>query len=255
MLLQINHRMKTTALIVFIILTLAATNLANAQEWKNLKTYQKATENIFLKEGCWLKKDRICNNEAWKQANFFNLKLENGSQKYYTIDQIRDFYKWFDNERKIQGHELKWIGIATIVETQLSNIEVASIRILIIRNKGVINFAHEATRLVFEYAFPKLKEVCFSDHLITGKEAESWDDKFGMNEQCVVLEPLYSKLSFKSIKRLDQMAKGKGIFRFAVSRNLRFEGNIDDCKARFNHGINKLIPYYLNNPEKDYSCK
>jgi len=103
-----------TRIIIFFLFLLNA-NLVVSQEWKNIKTYQKETGNTFLQEGCWLKKDRIQQNEVWQKANLFNLSVENGHLKYVCIEQIRDFYLWFDLEIKKQGHEIKWFGIAGIV--------------------------------------------------------------------------------------------------------------------------------------------
>lgn len=42
------------------------------------------------------------------------------------------------------------------------------------------------------------------------------------------------------------MAKGKCIFKLGVPKKLRYEGDLLDCNDRFNHGLNKLIPYYIH---------
>ena len=68
------------------------------------------------------------------------LIFENGNQKYKSICEIRDFYLWFDAERKKQGHEIKAAGIAAIVANQFSKLDNAFIRFFIIRNKEVLNF-------------------------------------------------------------------------------------------------------------------
>ena len=39
------------------------------------------------------------------------------------------------------------------------------------------------------------------------------------------------------------MAKGKGIYSLAVTKGIKYEGEISDCNARYNYSINKLIPY------------
>src|SRR5215216_3543068 len=129
-------------LTLFLLIT---TNLAFAQEWKSLKAYRKETGNATLTEGCWLKKHRRKNSETWQQANKFNLGLENGYLKYKTIRQLRDFYLWFDEERKHKGHETQWFGVTAIVENEFSKLDSWFISTFIVRNKEVVNFAHEGS--------------------------------------------------------------------------------------------------------------
>ena len=232
---------KTLTLII-----LMNTNLAFTQEWKSLKSYQKETGNSFLLDGCWLKKDRKRQTAIWRQANKYNLNIENGNSKYRSISQIRDFYVWFDEERKKQGHEIKWIRIAATAAGQLSKLDRCFIRVFIVRKKEVVKFANEGSEKVFTFAFPQLKNVYFSNEIIIGKEAENWDKKYGEREQCEILEPLYKKLSKRAIKKLDRMAKGKGLFHLGVPKKLKYEGEIDDCQSRFEHGVTKLLPFYTD---------
>ncbi|WP_299527461.1 hypothetical protein [uncultured Lutibacter sp.] len=237
--------MKTNLLKIVILLLFINSNLIDAQEWKNLKLYQKETNNRILLEGCWLKNDRKNKTEVWKQANSYNLSLNNGSQKYKTIREIRDFYKWFDAKRIQQGHEIQWIGIAAIATNQLAKLEMNFHRIFIVRNKEVVQFACEGSKKVFSDAFPKLNEIYFSTHLLKGEEAKNWDKNHGFNEQCKLLQPLYNNLSKKAFNKLERMAKAKGIFCFAIPKKLKFEGDIIDCEARVEYGTKKLLPIYL----------
>ncbi len=119
------------------------------------------------------------------------------------------------------------------------------IRFFIVRNKEIVLFANSGSVKVLEFAFPLLKEVYFSEEILKGEKAVVWDLKHGEIEQCEILEPLYQKLSFKAIYRLEKIAKGKGVFNLAVPNELKYEGKIDNCKTRFEHGKNKLLPYYL----------
>ncbi len=215
-----------------------------AQEWYNLKSYKKETGNSSLLEGCWLKNDRKKQTTVWKQANRYNLVIENGNKKYQTISQIQAFYLWFDNERKKQGHEIRWAGIAAIAAGQLSKLDIGFIRVIIVHNAELVHFAHEGSEKVFAFAFPQFKKLYFSSEIIIGQDAEKWDKKFGMKEQCEILKPVYQKLSIKALNKLEKMAKGKSIFRLGVPKKLRYEGEIDNCQSRFEHGINKLLPYY-----------
>ena len=216
-----------------------------SQEWKSLRKYKKETGNNFLQDGDWLKKDRKHCTNVWKEANIFNLTQLKGNLKYKSISEIRDFYDWFDAAIKEKGHEINGVGIAEIAANQLSNIDNRFIRIFIVRNKEIVEFANEGSKKVFEFAFPILADVYFLNEILIGEKAKDWDLNYGKKEQCEILEPLYRKLSNKAILRLQKMAKGKGIFNFAVPNELKFNGDIRNCYARFEHGKNKLLPYYL----------
>ncbi|RLD27472.1 MAG: hypothetical protein DRI54_01035 [Bacteroidetes bacterium] len=232
-----NSILKVKFTILSLFLILLNSNFVFSQEWKNYKTYKKETGYSILQDGNWLKKDRKKQKEVWQQANLFNLAEINGNLKYQTTSQIRDFYLWFDAERKRQGHEIVGVGVAAIVADQLSKLDNGFIRVFIVGNKEVEKFANEGSEIVFEFAFPLLKEVYFSKKLIKGEEAINWSLINGEIEQCQILEPLYNNLSPKAIKKLSKMAKGKGIYSLGVPKSLRYEGNIEDCQARFEHAI------------------
>ncbi len=232
--------------IILIHLSLFIISNCNAQEWKNLKSYQKETGNKALEAGCWLKKDRIKHSDIWNEANKFNLSQKNGDEKYSSITQIRDFYFWFDSERIKQGHEIKWIGIAGIAASQLCKIDIGIIRFLLVRNPEIVKFANDGSKKVLQFAFPLLKELYFSDTIIKGKAAKEWEVFYGKQEQCEILQPIYNELSPKALKKLERMAKGKGLFCFGVPKQLKYKGKIEACEARYEHGVNELIPFYLS---------
>lgn len=218
-----------------------------AQEWENLNSYQKETTNLSLKDGCWLKKDRTHQSLVWNEANKFNLAQINGFEKYRSITQIRDFYFWFDSERIKQGHEIKWIGIAGVAANQLSKIDVGIIRFLLVRNPEIVKFANDGSKKVLQFAFPLLKELYFSNTIIKGEAAKEWEIRYGTKEQCIILDPIYKELSPKALKKLERMAKGKGLFCFGVPKQLKYKGKIENCQDRYEHGVNELFPYYLSN--------
>lgn len=236
---------KQLNLSIFIILFLSFQTLFS-QEWKSLKEYKKNTGEAVLQNGCWLKKDRIKNTLVWQQANKFNLTIKNGHLKYKSITQIGAFYLWFDKERKIIGHEINSFGVAAIVANQLSNFDNFFIRTFIVRNKEVIWFGNEGSKKVLEFAFPLMQELYFSDEILVGEKAKDWDIKNGKIEQCKIVEPIYNQLSAKAIKKLERMAKGKGIYYFGVKKALKYEGDIRDCKARYEHAFTKIFNFYLN---------
>ncbi|MDV7186802.1 hypothetical protein R3X25_05860 [Lutibacter sp. TH_r2] len=236
--------------IFFLFIVFFECNGIEAQEWKSLKAYQKETGNTILNGGCWLKNDRKKQTKIWKQANVYNLTLKTGNLKYTSISQIRDFYKWFDTERIKQGHEINGVGIAAIAATQLSNMDSGFIRFFIVRNNEIVQFANKGSQKVLKFSFPLLSKVYFSKEIIVGEKAKKWDVENGKFEQCEVLEPLYKKLSDKALHRLKKIAKGQGIFNLAVPKELKFEGEISNCQTRFEHGKNKILPYYLKSRNK-----
>ena len=241
--------MRNILLIVFTLCITFYANQAFSQEWKSLKSYQKETGETLLQKGCWLKRDRKHQTKVWKQANLYNLTIVTGNQKYQSISQIRDFYLWFDADRKKQGHEILGVGIAAIAAKQLSKLDSGFIRFFVVRNQEIVEFANEGSHKVFEFGFPLMKNVYFSDELITGKNAKNWSLKYGKIEQCDILQPLYKQLSTKALSRLAKMARGKGIFNLGVPKRLKYVGNIEDCQTRFEHGLYKLKPYYLQRSE------
>ena len=216
-----------------------------SQEWKNMKDYENSTGNKVLENGCWLKKDRKKNTETWKKANKQNLYLVDGNLKYKTTSQIRDFYLWFDEERKELGHEINTVGVLAIVANQLSNFDNWFIRKIIVRNKEVIWFGNEGSKDVLAYAFPLLQEVYNSKNILKDEAAKKWDLEYMKKEQCQIVESLYNRLSAKAIKKLNRIAKGKGIFNLGVKNELKFEGDILDCNSRTEHAFLKVQTYYL----------
>jgi hypothetical protein len=240
--------LKATHRFFFPLFFLFLSSFVFSQEWKSLNAYQKETGNTTLQQGCWLKKDRTKQNEVWSGANQFNLSAENGHLKYRTITQIRDFYAWFDAERQKQGHQIQWAGVAQVVASQLSKMDCALIRGFIVRNKEVVAFANEGSKKVFEFAFQKLQKVYFAKDPITGDSAVAWDTDYGMQEQCDILGLLYTRLSPKALHKLEGMAKGKGVFALAVTKQLKYEGEISDCQTRFRHGLK--IQAFLKNKKQ-----
>lgn len=232
---------KRVFLLIFtFIISIAAT----AQEWKNLKSYKKATGQTVLKQGNWLKKDRKRNTEQWQNANKFHLKQENGYDAYTTIQQRRDFYKWFDTWRKQKGHEFQWAGIAAIVSGQFANTENWFVATFVIRNADLLEFAQQGNQAVFNDVYSGLYNVYLLDSLITGEAAANLDNSYSYREQCVIIDKLYEQQDKKVVKKLSKMAKGKGIFRFVVPKSIRFQGDIANCEDRYRHGKDILPLYY-----------
>jgi hypothetical protein len=225
---------------------LFSTPFSFCQEWNNLNTYKTATGKSALEKGNWLKKDRLKNTKVWNQANQYNLTIDNGNLKYQSISEIRDFYSWFDAERKKQGHDVITFGVASLVAGQLSNFDNFFVRTIIVSNKDVVYFGNEGSKRVLAYFYPLIKEVYFSKKALKGQAAKEWDTYIGQIEQCEIVEPIYNELPIKAINKLERMAKGKRIYRLKVKKELRYEGDIKDCKARYTHAFTKLYQFYLD---------
>ena len=243
--------MRKSLNIVAIIIFFFNIQLTFSQEWKSLKKYKKAIGETVLKSGNWLKKDRKRNTETWQQANKFNLSLDNGNLKYKNICQTRDFYIWFDTERKKLGHEINAVGVAAVVAGQLSYFDNFFIRTFIVRNKEVIWFGNEGSKRVLAFAFPLIKEIYFSKNILKGQKAKDWDIKNGKIEQCKIVEPIYNQLSERAIRKLERIAKGKGIYNLGIKNEQKFEGDIRDCKLRYKHAFTKLYKHYLDKTKQE----
>ena len=59
----------TKWILYFLIVSLSSS--LHAKEWKNIKEYQKDTQQEKLSPSDWLKSDRIRNTMIWQQANIF----------------------------------------------------------------------------------------------------------------------------------------------------------------------------------------
>ena len=224
-------------------LLLFSVHFIYGQEYNSIRHLKKETNLSEFKNGYWLKKDRKKSTKQWHSANVFNLKVDQGYLKYRTISEIRDFYSWIDIEIKKKGHTVKGIGIAAIVAKQLSILDQRFISFFLVRDKEVIGFANDGSKKVFAFAFPYLKELYFRTTKLKGNAANHWDLERGIEEQCKVLQPLYNNLSNKAFKKLNNMAKGKGVYGLGVPKELRFSGELLDCNDRVKHAIYKVLPY------------
>lgn len=87
-----------------------------------------------------------------------------------------------------------------------------------------------------------MKFIYFSETIIKGEKAATWSSDYGLKEQCVVLEPFYEKLSPKALKKLDRMAKGKGIYCFAVPKTYVMKEALKIVKFVTNTESRKYFP-------------
>ena len=212
----------------------------HSKEWSNLNYYKKETQKQELSSSDWLKADRTHNTLVWQRANRYNLNNDL-SNEYETIKQRRDFYNWLCNELKQQGHEVVWPSMAHLISSKLQLIQTFPYSIFI--KKKIKLYALEGNELVFKNAFEEMKHILNSETILKGNEALQWDKAILYKEQYIWIESLYEKTDEDSLKRIENMAKGKFLFGFFVPKAIRFEGDISNVEDRYDYAFNKLRPY------------
>ena len=71
--------------------------------------------------------------------------------------------------------------------------------------------SHLFNSSLFDFAFPILNKVYFSNKVIKGEDAVNWSLKLAEIDQCQILQPLYDNLSSIALDRLNKIVKGEGI--------------------------------------------
>lgn len=201
-------------------------------------------------QGHWLEADRLNNSAVWGAANLYNLNQENGNLQYTTISQRTAFYGWFQDLTKAKGFDTKWAGAAYIVAQQMSLMEDKLIAA--VTPDDVIAFAHAGNKAIFDDVFGNLRKLA-NGPVLKGNAAREWDVRTLTHEQRDVVEPIYSAQSNETIGFLQGLAEGKGWRsalgyaldrRFPIGGPLSFSGNVKNWQDRFNHGMNKVVPFY-----------
>lgn len=79
-----------------------------------------------------------------------------------------------------------------------------------------------------------------------GDAAKLWDASILYKEQFIIVQPIYQKQNAATIMELSRMAKGDGVYKTAYlfQEELRFQGDILNPQDRYNHGMNRVVPYY-----------
>ena len=62
-------------------------------------------------------------------------------------------------------------------------------------------------------------------------------------EQYQWLQGIYQSIDLKSLKTIERMAKGKGIYSLMVVKALRFRGDISIAEARYDYAMQILLEY------------
>ncbi len=225
-----------------------------AIEYESAEAFAKANKGKTWDKdrgkGDWLKSDRENNTDIWSNANKFNLQQEGGNLQYCTITERTAFYGWFQKQTDAKGFETKWAGAAYVIAQQMSLMEDPLIASM--TDKAVIKFANDGNKAIFDDVFDNLKDL-YNGGVLKGEAASNWDAATLTHEQRDVVQPIYARQTAETIKTLQSLAQGIGykatlgyMFdrRFPIGGPLKFEGNISNWQDRYNHGMNKAVPFY-----------
>ncbi len=200
-------------------------------------------------QGDWLKTDRLQNTALWKNANDFNIKQDKGYKEYTKISQRRDFYQWFQTSTEQQGSTTMWAGAAAIVAGQMAQVEDPITSWVLGIGKDIVDFVHAGNKAIFNDVFGDLKQLYNkgkSGSPLKGETAKLWDANILYKEQFIIVQPIYQKQTAATIMQLSRMAKGEGLYGagYLFQEELKFKGNILNPQDRYNHGMNRVVPYY-----------
>ncbi|GGG59666.1 Insecticidal toxin complex protein [Bizionia arctica] len=216
-------------------------NLSTAKEWKNLKEFQDETGKVKLLASDWLHSDRKSNSLNWQQANSYNLE-NNLSLEYETIQQRTDFYLWLLTSLELKKSEVVWPKMAHFISNKLEKIK--SFPFNIFTRKEVKIYATKGSETVFTKAFDRINTIYFLDSVLKSDEALNWDKAIIYEEQYVWLQGIYSEIDEKTLKTIDKMAKGKGVYRLIVPKEIVFSGDLSNEENRYNYALNTLRVYF-----------
>ncbi|WP_303317478.1 Insecticidal toxin complex protein [Flavivirga abyssicola] len=218
-------------------------NVLLAKEWKNLKVYQRETQQKFLAPSDWLKCDRSKNTLVWQHANIYNLS-HNLPEEYVNIKQRRDFYKWLFNELEKKKDEVIWVKMAHFISKKMHLMEVFPYTIF--SKKAIKAYARQGSETVFNNAFVELQKLYVSKSILKTEQALDWDKTILKKEQYEWIDNIYKSMDTKSLKTLERIAKGKFLYGLLLPKAIRFKGNLSKAKTRYNYAIEVLKPYCEN---------
>lgn len=221
-------------------LVFSTIQIGYAKEWKNLKDYQSETGKIELQASDWLRKDRKNNSLVWQQANLYNLQ-NNLPLEYQTIKERTDFYLWLFKSLEEKQMEVVWPKMAYFISNKLEITKAFPFNIF--TSKDVKLYAVKGSETVFAKAFEKIQLLYFSEKILNATEAFAWDEAIIREEQYVWLQDIYNEIDAKTLKTIDKMAKGKGIYGLLVPKKLAFSGDLSDNENRYHYALNTLRPY------------
>ena len=104
-------------------------------------------------------------------------------------------------------------------------------------------YTKAGSAIVFKNAFIELHKLYLSKEILKGAQAKLWDKRIIKEEQFIWINSIYKTMDDKSIKTLECIAKGKGIYGLGVPKSIRFKGDLAKAEARYNYALEVLYPY------------
>ena len=205
------------------------------------KELPNETPDADLGPGDWREKDREANNDTWKKANAHNLQQPNGHEQYQTITERTAFYQWFHQVIQEKGHEVKWVGSASIVSEQMAGLDGILAKMFV--SQEIIDFGNAGNKAIFDDVFPHLRALYNRDQPLKGDAAKAWDQETLRREQFDVIEPLYAQQSEETLDTLQSMAEGEGFYGFGTAPELKMKGDVRNPQDRYDHGMAMVAPF------------
>lgn len=174
----------------------------------------EVSESAPRTPGTWTRRDRELNTHRWKEACRHNL-LGLHSCRYTRIIERRDFYRWFYNHTADLNYTTRWALAASIVATGAEAVAIMNPgledlgRLFQTVNDELQGMMREGNQVIFDNVFPKLRQLLLGGPL-TGLAALQWDMRI-LSEEQTLIQPLYEGVSFNTRKKLDQIARQKGL--------------------------------------------
>ncbi|MBI3798461.1 MAG: hypothetical protein HY268_16050 [Deltaproteobacteria bacterium] len=165
-----------------------------------------------------------------------------------TVNERYRFYAWYqDTVVEVQGHDVKWVGAASVVAGQMAAIEDIEDSKWLVEGP-VVDFAKAGNKAIFDDVLPKLQSLYRSGlrgEILKGEEAKKWDEQTLHHEQFDVVDPLYRHQSTETLTYLSEVAKCQGVIgHLACYDPLKFAGDLSNPQDRYNHGMDKVVPSY-----------
>ncbi|MBK7764412.1 MAG: hypothetical protein IPI46_13880 [Bacteroidetes bacterium] len=226
-------------------------------EYESAEAFAKANEGKTWDKdrgkGDWLRSDRENNTDIWGNANKYNLQQKDGYNQYNSIEQRAGFYGWYAVQEDLRGGETKWAGAAYIVAKQMTLMDIfyknGDLQMLYgAKNaKDLNSFANAGNKAIFNDVFDNLRDN-LNEAAKKGEAAQKWDMQTLHREQFDIVQPIYEawvKYNPKLNNYLQEFASYKGLSSvMRMPTQLKFEGNILKAQDRYNHGMNKVVPFY-----------
>lgn len=217
---------------------------SSAQEWKNLRQFRLQTGRHDLSAGEWLKYDRKNNTTRWVNANTYNLRRDDCAKKYPCIAQKRDLYRWADQTRLQNRHEVQWAGVAYLITSKMAVLDRRIVRWAFVGNRQLVRFLFQSNELILQNIRPELAQICDGKSPMTGRAAVAWDSATIYKEQCIVLDTLYERQPVRVIHKFNRIVNGKGIYALVIPPGMRMHNDVANCKNRCYYGLVTMRKYY-----------